>query len=250
MSLKYYLLAVAAALPFGLAAGVVATPFPEGRKAAVVFTFDDGTVDQYEVAAPVLDKYGIKAIFNIVPTWIGGKKTMTWEQVNDLVKRGHELANHTYSHKDLVGLVRTDRVALTNELAEGHRMIQEHTGCDARVVCLPFNRIDASVGGVVDALGYRVIRHRMGNWGEGFGAAEAHAFAEEAIRRGTWNYVLIHGVAPGGGWKAFRDIGQFEEIVKALKSHEELWIPGYAEAENWRNGYAEHLKSKGKEQCK
>lgn len=43
----------------------------EGKRGAIAFTFDDGTVDQYEVAAPVLDKYGIKAIFNGAPQGAG-----------------------------------------------------------------------------------------------------------------------------------------------------------------------------------
>jgi len=55
--------------------------FVEGRKEfsknAVVVTFDDGYTDNYEVAAPILQKYGIPATFYITVNTIGNR-TVPW----------------------------------------------------------------------------------------------------------------------------------------------------------------------------
>ena len=228
-----------------IAAPETTTPFPSGKKAAMVFTFDDGTLDQYEVAAPVLDKYGIKAIFNIVPSRIGARAhAMNWDQVRDLVKRGHDLGNHTYSHQNLSLLAQTGDVdVVTSEILLGYEVLKEKTGCEAKVVCFPYNQGGGVAMNVVRKNGFSVIRGRMGNWGGHFGAAQARKAAEKAIQEGSWNYILIHGVRPEGGWQAFASDKQFEAIVKELLSHEALWIPGYSEAEAWRAGYAKHLNS-------
>ncbi len=37
----------------------------------VVFTFDDGGLEHYEDAAPILEKYGFRGTFNVVASTIG-----------------------------------------------------------------------------------------------------------------------------------------------------------------------------------
>ena len=73
----------------------------------VILTFDDACRDQYEVAAPILERYGFNAVFFVAelqPGWMGspgfGNKDeyMTWQQIKDLSDRGFEIANHTLNH--------------------------------------------------------------------------------------------------------------------------------------------------------
>ncbi|WP_321991162.1 polysaccharide deacetylase family protein [Marispirochaeta aestuarii] len=78
--------------------------------AACSVTFDDGTLDQYAVAAPELDKRGIRGTFFVVTgfvdrgAWQDGpflRRLFSWEQARDLAWRGHEVASHTVHHIDL-----------------------------------------------------------------------------------------------------------------------------------------------------
>lgn len=206
--------------------------FPEGKDGAIAFTFDDGTVDQYEVAAPVLDKYGIKAIFNIIPSRVGtdDAKYMTWDQIRDLVRRGHALGNHTMTHPNLNKVAsEKGKEAVRAEIMDAYNLIKEKTGYEPKVLCYPYNASGPVSGEIVKEEGLENIAYRMDNWGGNFGAEAAHKAAEKILADHATRFVLIHGLRPGGGWAPFNKPEQFEEVVKALLSHTNLWVGGYTE---------------------
>lgn len=60
-------------------------------------TFDDNIRDHLLVAAPELEKRGWKGVFAIVTDWIGKENKLNWDEVRELVRRGHEIAVHTGS---------------------------------------------------------------------------------------------------------------------------------------------------------
>lgn len=171
-----------------------------------------------------------------MPSWIGGKNKMSWDQVRDLVKRGHEIANHTMHHKDLVGLSKTPD-EMSREILDGYETIKRETGYEARVLCLPFNRHCAEVDAFATTNGFSLMLGRMPNTGEDFDGEKAAAFADKTVANGDWKYAMIHGITPGGGgWKAFNAEGQFEEVIKALVARKELWFPTWTEAMKVKSG--------------
>jgi len=79
----------------------------------VVITFDDGYRDNYEAAAPELERHGLPATFFIATELIGSTRVpwwdeklpvpaewMSWEQVRALGER-FEIGAHTMNHVDL-----------------------------------------------------------------------------------------------------------------------------------------------------
>lgn len=68
-------------------------------------TFDDAPKGHLSVAAPALEKFGLTGCFNIVTDWIGRPHKLTWDDVRELKRRGHEIASHGKSHVDLVRLL-------------------------------------------------------------------------------------------------------------------------------------------------
>ena len=63
-----------------------------------VITFDDGTVDGYENALPILQEHGFVATFYVITHKVGREKYFSVEQVQALALAGMEIGNHTSLH--------------------------------------------------------------------------------------------------------------------------------------------------------
>lgn len=112
-------------------AGLWGRPQPDaGSKPLILFTFDDGRESNYTVAAPVLESFGGRGVFFIVPAFAecsadealafyrsrinpdsrpGDEQREDWkpmnrDQIGDLAARGHAIGNHTLTHQRLAGL--------------------------------------------------------------------------------------------------------------------------------------------------
>lgn len=71
-------------------------------KKSVVITFDDGDVDQYSAAWPILKKYHYSALFYITTNFIGHRQWMNWDMLKELSAAGNmEIGAHTMSHPNL-----------------------------------------------------------------------------------------------------------------------------------------------------
>lgn len=73
-------------------------PLPERP---VMISFDDSHEEHYSIAAPVLRRFGFKAVFFIMTVTIGRPNYMTSDQIRSLSDSGHVIANHTWNHPNL-----------------------------------------------------------------------------------------------------------------------------------------------------
>jgi peptidoglycan/xylan/chitin deacetylase (PgdA/CDA1 family) len=84
-------------------------PLPEKT---VVITFDDGYLDFYTHAFPVLQEHGFNASMFLPTSAIGdtsrrtfkGVECLTWSEVRELRQAGVEFGSHTVNHPELVEL--------------------------------------------------------------------------------------------------------------------------------------------------
>ena len=76
------------------------TPLPEKP---VILTFDDGYVDNYKTAYPILEKYNLKGTIFLISDFIGTYPNyMTWAQVDEMQQSGLiDFESHTLSHPEL-----------------------------------------------------------------------------------------------------------------------------------------------------
>lgn len=136
----------------------------------VFLTFDDGYLDNAEVAMPLLKEYGFQPIIFVLPHHLedGGPfvwpevaedqaahpevmRSMTWPQVERLAEEGASFGSHTLTHPHLPAL---EQEQLTEELRESRALIAARLGsCDS--VAYPFGETSPEVERAAAAAGYR-----------------------------------------------------------------------------------------------
>ena len=68
--------------------------WPDGKTIALSLSFDDARLSQVEGGTALLDEYGIKATFFVVPAQVK-ERLEGWKKA---VAKGHEIGNHTLTH--------------------------------------------------------------------------------------------------------------------------------------------------------
>lgn len=111
----------------------------------IFLTFDDSSVDQYLNAAPILDRYGVKACFFICTGDIEKRefiisrpgsnlRPMQWSQIIDLHKRGHAIGAHTVNHPNLLKL---QPWHIYRELIDSKKTLEEKIGAEVDFFAFP-----------------------------------------------------------------------------------------------------------------
>ena len=117
----------------------------------IALTFDDGPhPSQTRKILDILDKYGIKATFFAV----GVNVDNYGESLKEVALRGHEIGNHTNTHKRVTNL---DYDSLKNEFIECESKIKELCNYNTKLLRPPEGMIDAGVKDIARELGYKVI---------------------------------------------------------------------------------------------
>lgn len=218
--------------------------FPGGKLAMVSFTFDDGLRDQYEVAAPILEKYGYRGIFSIVTSWIGADDAhMTWDMVRDLQRRGHLVASHTINHVTLqkewnaAAKNPARREELAREITGSRDIIERETGVAPKVLCPPYNSLyTPDLKKIVRDAGLIAMTDLRENFGAktqwSHGVEEAGKWLDRLVEDEKYLPIMVHGVTPtGGGYAPFAEADGFERLVKAVKAREDrIFVTDYLTA--------------------
>src|SRR5687768_5676200 len=71
-----------------------AFPWPAGKKAAVSLSFDDARASQVDAGTALLDEFGAKATFYLVPSAVR-QRLEGWKKAT---ANGHEMGNHSLNH--------------------------------------------------------------------------------------------------------------------------------------------------------
>lgn len=110
--------------------------WPQGKRAAASITFDDGTLDQYEVALPLMEKYGVRSTYFIITgprghgIWKDGshsRRLFGWDAAVEIAAQGHEIGSHGVSHRDLRNLLWNEKFQeIERELQWSHIQIRRH----------------------------------------------------------------------------------------------------------------------------
>ena len=223
--------------------------FKGDRTAAVSMTLDDGLRNQDDFAVPLLNQYGIRATFYVIPGLTpetneeatkkkpGDHGGISWPRLKELAAQGHEIANHTWTHIPLTKIQDGQRVDLEaakmdEQIAKAYDAIKERIGVAPFTFATPGN----GTSDVVRAAGHKyhpVIREhceRFGAWpptSKDFTAAQANAMVDRYLKKGEALVWMMHGITEGYNALSGPDI--LEDHLMHLRSKEDvLWIDTFA----------------------
>jgi peptidoglycan/xylan/chitin deacetylase (PgdA/CDA1 family) len=159
-------------------------------------TFDDGYRDNFDLAAPVLEKLSLPATFFVVTQWMGtdivpwwdGERAvshpwMTWDQVRALHRKGFDVAPHTRTHADL-GRISGEEAR--REIVEARRELEEQLGFAADLFAYPYGRPDQlseANRALVKAAGFRCCCSCAG----GINGTGADPFSLQRVPISAWH---------------------------------------------------------------
>lgn len=136
-------------------------------KPVVCFTFDDGYEDCYTTIAPVLEEFGVNAVFFINPSFVDaadgneeyikhftnnitmspGKRPMSWDQIKDLQNRGFIIGAHTVDH---YMVNHGSRNELEHQIIDCRKIIEHKLGVPCEYFAWPYGKITQANQEAVD----------------------------------------------------------------------------------------------------
>ena len=118
-------------------------------------TFDDGHISQYDFGLPALQESGVQAIFFVTAGWADLRKGyMSWQQLTELQRLGHEVQSHGWSHRFLTACSLPD---LRYELEHSKKWLEDKLGTQVNAISLPGGRWNRQILDACADLGYRRV---------------------------------------------------------------------------------------------
>src|SRR6476619_1321532 len=144
-----------------------------------VVSFDDGWKSQYEVAFPIMKKFGYPFTMFIYTEGVrggslGGGEAITWEQLADMRDNGVDIEGHSATHQDLreghtITLIsggKKTRTKLTgpqyeqwmqNEVVGSKQLLEQRLGIKVNCFAVPFGSYNEHVKEIARGAGYEAM---------------------------------------------------------------------------------------------
>ncbi|MEX1212599.1 MAG: polysaccharide deacetylase family protein [Balneolaceae bacterium] len=129
----------------------------------IIITFDDGYLDTYDVATPILLEFGMKAVVFVM----GDRRHLraSWDEAGDhdicplmsddqfrtLRNYGFEIGAHSMNHSDLSSLTNRE---IFHEVDTSKREIESVIGEPVHTFAYPYGRLDERVQKIVELAGF------------------------------------------------------------------------------------------------
>jgi peptidoglycan/xylan/chitin deacetylase (PgdA/CDA1 family) len=233
------------------------TPW-NGKRAAVVLTYDDGIDGHLDQVVPALDSFGLKGTFYvIVGAPIIAKRSAEWRAA---AVNGHELGNHSLVHPCTGGPGREfvrEETDLRNytvaragrEITLANQLLYDIDNKDRRTFAYPCGdmRIRDTIfytGLAGEFVGARGVKSEMNTMGKidlndinawfinGHSGKYMTDLVDKAIETNSLLVFLFHGV--GGGHPLNVGLSEHRVLLQYLKAHEkDVWVATMVDAATW-----------------
>jgi len=135
----------------GLNVGLLSDP---DGPADVVITFDDGEMNNFDVARPILKEMGFRAYFFVTANRVGHKGYMDWEQLKEIRDDGMVVGSHGLTHRILTDLKESD---VEREFVESKGRLENELTINVDTVSIPRGFVNDHIVRVAQESGYESI---------------------------------------------------------------------------------------------
>jgi len=115
----------------------------------IVITFDDGNLDVYQNALPILNQFGFKAVIYVIVNYLGSNENVSVAQVQEMAAHGWEIGSHSYTH---TSLLKSEN--LQKEICLSRYNLAKLTGLEVHTFAYPFGLADQYVTQFARDCGY------------------------------------------------------------------------------------------------
>jgi peptidoglycan/xylan/chitin deacetylase (PgdA/CDA1 family) len=117
----------------------------------IVITFDDGDIDAYQNALPILSDHHMVAVMYVVANRVGAEGYLSADQIRDMVAAGWEIGSHSMTHPHLASV---SWVQLRTELLKSRLDLEEVVGEAITTFAYPYGEVMPDFADKVHEYGY------------------------------------------------------------------------------------------------
>ncbi len=159
---------------------------------SVIITFDDGNLDVYQHAFPIMRDFGFVGAFYIVANRLEANNYVNADQLREMVDAGWEIGSHSMSHADLT----LDYSIAHYEIRQSRLVLQDATGQSIDTFAYPYGKTDSFITNKVSEYGYLA--------GMGLGRSWEHSlgtifYLSRIEVQGDYNLSVFSSLLPWSG---------------------------------------------------
>ncbi len=117
----------------------------------LIITFDDGHLNNYTTAFPIMQKYGFTGVLYLVANYLGADQYMNADQIKEMAAAGWEVGSHSISHSDLTAL---EPERQRYEVVDSREILETKLGIPVLTFSYPFGKSNSSTIDYVHFAGY------------------------------------------------------------------------------------------------
>ena len=127
---------------------------------SVVITIDDGWCSLYEIAYPILKKFGYPATIFLYTDFIDKTKCLNWYQLQEMAENGFDIQSHTQSHQNLSWANKNESfsqyfLTVRQEIEQAEQIIETKIGVKPTFLAYPYGSYNDLVIAYLKKRGYR-----------------------------------------------------------------------------------------------
>lgn len=136
------------------AKGLGVKKIEEAGAGDVVITFDDGEMNNFQLALPVLKTHHFPAYFFVITKRVGRPGYVGMEDMREMIRQGMIIGSHGMSHEILTNLKDTQ---ISEELSASKKYLERNLGIVIQDLSIPRGFCNDKVLGMAYAAGYKNV---------------------------------------------------------------------------------------------